>query len=94
MKNILRSKSFTRLRLSLVTTFLFILCVASSGYSSLFFSQTSVEIHYSSPDRISFQGKGAGAGITLMSSMGPVGLAVNIKQLAKTAKIVAMGYVG
>jgi len=41
-------------------------------------SESAVEILYSSPDRISFQGKGAGAGMALMSSMGPVGIALGV----------------
>jgi len=50
-----------------------------SACSSLPFSFSSpVEITYSSPDRISFQGKGAGAGIALMSTMGPVGIALGV----------------
>lgn len=50
-----------------------------SACSSLPFSfNDPVEITYSSPDRIGFQGKGAGAGIALMSSMGPVGIAIGV----------------
>lgn len=50
-----------------------------SACSSLPFSfNDAVEISYSSPDRISFQGKGAGAGMALMSSMGPVSIAIGV----------------
>jgi hypothetical protein len=50
-----------------------------SACSSFPFTFNSpIEITYSSPDRISFQGKGAGAGIALMSTMGPVGIALGV----------------
>lgn len=35
-------------------------------------------IAYQAPDRVKFQGKGAGAGIALMSTMGPVGIALGV----------------
>ncbi|MFL0800351.1 MAG: hypothetical protein K6L80_07885 [Agarilytica sp.] len=38
----------------------------------------SPEITISEPDRIRFHGKGAGAGMMLMSSMGPMGIAVGV----------------
>ena len=78
---------------------LFTASVTNSGCTSLSFlsdtlvEKTPVEIHYNSPDRISFQGKGAGAGIALMSSMGPVGIAIGVaidegiaKDIRDTAK--------
>ena len=38
----------------------------------------AVAVHFSEPNRIQFQGKGAGAGMALMSTMGPVGIALGI----------------
>jgi hypothetical protein len=70
-------------------------CFINAGCSSLsLFTQKPIEIIYTSPDRISFQGKGAGAGIALISSMGPVGIALGVaihegiaKDIRTTAKI-------
>jgi hypothetical protein len=95
VKSISRNRIFVRLRTYLISIFLLTLCITSTGCSSLsFLSQSPVEIHYSSPDRISFQGKGAGAGIALMSSMGPVGIAIGVaidegiaKDIRDTAKV-------
>jgi hypothetical protein len=79
VKLILQSGFTTRLKTLIILATLSIACILNSGCSSLpFFEQKSVEITYSSPDRISFQGKGAGAGIALMSSMGPVGIAIGV----------------
>jgi len=90
---------FSRLKNCAVAMILFSACVTNSGCTSLslftgtFVENTPVEIHYNSPDRISFQGKGAGAGIALMSSMGPVGIAIGVaidegiaKDIRETAK--------
>jgi hypothetical protein len=38
----------------------------------------SVNLQFKEPNRISFQGKGAGAGIALMGAMGPVGIALGV----------------
>lgn len=38
----------------------------------------SVNLQFKEPNRISFQGKGAGAGIALMGTMGPVGIALGV----------------
>jgi len=57
---------------------LFSFLINSACTSLGFQSESAVEILYSSPDRISFQGKGAGAGMALMSSMGPVGIALGV----------------
>jgi hypothetical protein len=38
----------------------------------------TVLIKFPEPNRIQFQGKGAGAGIALMSTMGPVGIALGV----------------
>ncbi len=38
----------------------------------------SIKLEFSEPNRIQFQGKGAGAGIALMSTMGPVGIALGV----------------
>ena len=38
----------------------------------------SIGVVISEPDRIQFQGKGAGAGVALMSTMGPVGIAIGV----------------
>lgn len=52
----------------------------------------SVDVSVTEPDRIRFQGKGAGAGMMLMSSMGSMGIAIGIaidegigKDINKTA---------
>ena len=37
-----------------------------------------MSVYFSEPNRIQFQGKGAGAGIALMSTMGPVGIALGV----------------
>lgn len=37
-----------------------------------------VALEFAEPNRIQFQGKGAGAGIALMSTMGPVGIALGV----------------
>lgn len=79
MKSTLLSETFTRLKAILALITIVTASLFNAGCSSLsFFSSTPVEIVYSSPDRISFQGKGAGAGIALMSSMGPVGIALGV----------------
>lgn len=57
---------------------LFSFLINSACTSLGFQSESAAEILYSSPDRISFQGKGAGAGMALMSSMGPVGIALGV----------------
>lgn len=41
-------------------------------------SLTPLSLEYSEPNRIRFEGKGAGAGIALMSTMGPVGIALGV----------------
>jgi len=79
MKLIRNSKKFTLLKNFLILITLLIACLFNTSCSSSFlFSQDSVEITYRSPDRISFQGKGAGAGMALMSTMGPVGIALGV----------------
>jgi hypothetical protein len=95
VKSISRNRIFVRLRTYHISIVLLTLCITSTGCSSLsFLYQSPVEIHYNSPDRISFQGKGAGAGIALMSSMGPVGIAIGVaidegiaKDIRDTAKV-------
>ena len=37
-----------------------------------------ITVEFAEPSRIQFQGKGAGAGIALMSTMGPVGIALGV----------------
>ena len=99
MKLISNTAVFSRLKNCAVAIMLFTASVTNSGCASLslftdtFVEKTPVEIHYNSPDRISFQGKGAGAGIALMSSMGPVGIAIGVaidegiaKDIRETAK--------
>jgi hypothetical protein len=99
VKLISKTAVFSRLKNCAVAMILFTVCVTNSGCTSLslftdvFVEKTPVEIHYNSPDRISFQGKGAGAGIALMSSMGPVGIAIGVaidegiaKDIRDTAK--------
>ncbi len=41
-------------------------------------STKSINLQFNEPNRISFQGKGAGAGIALMGTMGPVGIAIGV----------------
>ncbi|MBW8184270.1 hypothetical protein [Shewanella nanhaiensis] len=48
------------------------------GCASKSFEQQDVSYSFSEPNRIQFQGKGAGAGIALMSTMGPVGIALGV----------------
>jgi hypothetical protein len=45
-----------------------------------------IEIRFTEPKQIVFQGKGAGAGIALMSAMGPVGIAIGVAIDAGIAK--------
>lgn len=40
--------------------------------------KSPINVEFSSPKHIRFQGKGAGAGMALMSSMGPVGIAIGV----------------
>lgn len=47
-------------------------CVTSSR------NQTNITVNWSEPDRLRFSGKGSGAGMMLMSSMGPAGIAVGV----------------
>lgn len=76
---------------SIVLMYFFLI---NSACTSLIFRSESITVtRYSSPDRISFQGKGAGAGMALMSSMGPVGIALGVaidegiaKDIRETAK--------
>jgi hypothetical protein len=99
VKLISKTAVFSRLKNCAVAMILFSACVTNSGCTSLslftdtFVENTPIEIHYNSPDRISFKGKGAGAGIALMSSMGPVGIAIGVaidegiaKNIRDTAK--------
>lgn len=79
MKSILQCGSSLCFRRFAVFLPLFIFSLFNSGCSSFSLSdQKAIEIHYTSPDRISFQGKGAGAGMALMSTMGPVGIALGV----------------
>jgi len=41
-------------------------------------NQESIKISFTEPNRISFQGKGAGAGMALMGAMGPMGIALGV----------------
>jgi hypothetical protein len=99
VKLISKTAVFSRLKNCAVAMILITASVTNSGCTSLslftgtFVEKTPVEIFYNSPDRISFQGKGAGAGIALMSSMGPVGIAIGVaidegiaKDIRDTAK--------
>lgn len=73
-----------------------ILALSLIGCAS-FFNPTPQEVNVTLPDpnRISFQGKGAGAGMALMSTMGPMGIALGVaidegiaKDLRKSAETV------
>lgn len=55
---------------------IFMQLAACSTYQSV--PSKSVSIVFSEPNRVSFQGKGAGAGIALMATMGPVGIALGV----------------
>lgn len=57
-----------------ILPFIFIALIAACA------SQTpqNLDITTAEPDRVRFQGKGAGAGMMLMSSMGPMGIAIGI----------------
>ncbi|ACA85781.1 hypothetical protein [Shewanella woodyi] len=48
------------------------------GCANKSFERQDVSYSFSEPNRIQFQGKGAGAGIALMSTMGPVGIALGV----------------
>ncbi|KPZ73120.1 hypothetical protein AN944_00268 [Shewanella sp. P1-14-1] len=52
------------------------LCLGCSSTNNQ--SAASLVFSFSDPNRIQFQGKGAGAGIALMSAMGPMGIAVGV----------------
>ncbi len=41
-------------------------------------TEKTINLQFNEPNRISFQGKGAGAGIALMGTMGPVGIAIGV----------------
>jgi hypothetical protein len=49
-------------------------------------TQPQIELRFTEPKQIVFQGKGAGAGIALMSAMGPVGIAIGVAIDAGIAK--------
>ena len=69
----------TRLKSLIILVTVSIVYFLNSACSSVsLFVQGPIEITYSSSDRISFQGKGAGAGMALMSTMGPVGIALGV----------------
>ena len=69
----------TRLKSLIILVTVSIVYFLNSGCSSVsLFVQGPIEITYSSSDRISVQGKGAGAGMALMSTMGPVGIALGV----------------
>lgn len=56
-----------------------ILCLLMTGCSISHHDSTpEFETSFSEPNRIRFSGKGAGAGMMLMSSMGPMGIAVGV----------------
>lgn len=55
--------------------------VVLQGCTSMFHSKQSaleLELKAPSPNRLRFEGKGAGAGIALMSTMGPMGIAIGV----------------
>lgn len=55
-----------------------ILALAVAGCAAIKPASNQVDIVYQQPDRIAFQGKGAGAAFALMSTMGPVGAALGV----------------
>lgn len=59
-----------------VTVITLILTLA--GCSSLTAKDAQVKVDFKQPIRIHFSGKGAGAGMMLMSAMGPMGVAIGV----------------
>lgn len=59
--------------LSLIVAQLLVGCSSFGGLES-----SPISVYFSEPNRIQFQGKGAGAGFALMSTMGPVGIALGV----------------
>lgn len=62
-------------RFFLVSIFIFSLNACTNTKPS---QTVALSIEVSEPDRMRFHGKGAGAGMMLMSSMGPMGIAVGV----------------
>ena len=70
--------------------FLFLLSACSTG---LYKSESEISVQIDEPNRMRFSGKGAGAGMMLSSSMGPMGIAIGVaidegigKELDETAR--------
>jgi hypothetical protein len=61
-----------------IMSVLFYIVVALMAGCSSFNRPLHMAVKFSEPNRIQFQGKGAGAGIALMSTMGPVGIALGV----------------
>lgn len=64
------------MRITRILVCFFLLSITGCAASNA--EETSLLVVFSEPDRIQFQGKGAGAGIALMSTMGPVGIALGV----------------
>lgn len=58
--------------------FLIILILSIASCAIRYQPASTLNITLPDPDRIRFQGKGAGAGMMLMSSMGPMGIAIGV----------------
>jgi hypothetical protein len=59
--------------------FLLIFCIATSGCAMLqSHPKKHIQINWNKPHKLYFQGKGAGAGMALMSTMGAMGMAIGV----------------
>lgn len=68
--------------------------IVSGCSQSHLMPETTLDIQVQQPDRIRFSGKGAGTGIMLSSSMGPMGIAIGVaidegiaKEIDETARL-------
>ena len=63
-----------------VIALIFMQLMGCSAFPSSSSNSTSkpISLEFAEPNRIQFRGKGAGAGIALMSTMGPVGIALGV----------------
>lgn len=64
----------------MIKRFIFLSLLLSLSACSLFSPKTAdtLTVYWEAPQKIYFQGKGAGAGMALMSTMGPMGMAIGV----------------
>lgn len=62
----------------LLTSIAFVFLTNLTGCSSFKTTNKSLSVHWQEPQKLYFQGKGAGAGMALMSTMGPMGMAIGV----------------